>query len=131
MRILRLFRNKKTPKPGKLTKREKEQIYLMNPDLPLTADSDILLGATILPQTYLDRQKKHKKDKEIEKRTKRFTLRKQPKKISSTQDYGSNPHHLEDDDVHAFLEKSGIDPTARGTKKIKRTHKKTNKKRKH
>lgn len=114
----------KSIKPGKLTKKEKRMIFDMNPDMPLTDDTDILLTAKILPQTYLDREKDFRLKKETERRTQRF-VKKSVTKRHDSDELGTDVRYLGDKRLSEFLDDVGIKITAKGarTRKYKR-HKK-------
>ncbi len=137
----RIFGEKKEPKQGKLTRREKVDIWYLNPDIPHTIDSDILKGAKNLPPSYVAREKRYKDTAKRKKReaelTKRFaqrgTIRQSLMRQSSkNSDYGDNINYLHehDNDVDTFLSKQGIRTIKGGIKKPTRKQKSLQKTRK-
>ncbi len=135
----RIFGEKKEPKQGKLTRREKVDIWYLNPDIPHTIDSIILKGAKNLPPSYVEREKRYKDAAKRKKRqemlTKKFaqrgTIRKSLMRQSSkNSDYGDNVNYLDNNDLDTFLREEGIRTIKGGIKNNTRKQKRRQKTRK-
>jgi hypothetical protein len=135
----RIFGEKKEPKPGKFTKKEKYEIWDLNPNLPRTTDSTILRWAINLPPSYVEREKRYKdtarRKKKEEMLTKRFaqrgTIRQSlARQSSKNSDYGDNVNYLDNNDIDTFLSKQGIRTIKGGIKNNTRKQKRRQKTRK-
>lgn len=132
------FFSKKEPKPGKLTKSEKRQVWDLNPNMPLTFDSTILKHADVMPASYVERQNRYRENDRRRKRdedmTARFAYRKTLKNMrqsSNLSDYGDDIRYLHDNDLDTFLQEQGIRTVKGGIKRRTRKHKKRQRTRKH
>lgn len=139
MVLSRLFK-KRSLGPGKLTRKEKYQTYSMNPELnSLHSARYMYYNAKNLPESVIKRKEyfkqKAKKEKEINKRTKKLKdisrMRKSVisnRKTTESDEYGSNIIELgEGESVDSFLKKLKIDTRKSGkglkNKKTRRNRK--------
>lgn len=133
MVLSRLFK-KRSLGPGKLTRKEKYQIYSMNPELnSLHSARYMYYNAKNLPESVIKRKEyfkqKAKKEKEISKRTKKMRdiskIRKSVisnRKTTESDEYGSNIIELgTNDSVGSFLNRVNISTrkTGKGLKNKK------------